>query len=280
MTPDDPYFVIKEEVNTALAKARNLFQRWVQLNQNVASGVVNMPQYTLTGSVLPTMNSLEELQWTTNELKNALRSLEWDLEDLDDCINILFKNPNKFKVDSRDISMRRGFLTVTSAEVKVMRDKLNISRGRDCNRTACQPTSDNSRQETAASVSHGSSGSAKYSKLENETDSPNRRPICNQNEMMQEPNDRLDMANDNKLNFEFDARQVMLDDCGNEMEIITTSRLDATMKKMAKVLHMNNGNYDNYVPAANTEFAAPKPSYMSLCSIARAISNCFICNRN
>lgn len=33
----------------------------------------------------------------------------------------------------------------------------------------------------------------------------------------------------------------MLDDFGNELEN-TESKIDSTMKKMAKVLHMNNGN--------------------------------------
>lgn len=32
----------------------------------------------------------EELDWTTNELRNSLRSIEWDLEDLEETINILF----------------------------------------------------------------------------------------------------------------------------------------------------------------------------------------------
>lgn len=32
----------------------------------------------------------------------------------------------------------------------------------------------------------------------------------------------------------------MLDDFGNELET-TESKIDSTMKKMAKVLHMNNG---------------------------------------
>lgn len=35
----------------------------------------------------------------------------------------------------------------------------------------------------------------------------------------------------------------MLDDFGNELEN-TESKIDSTMKKMAKVLHMNNGNYN------------------------------------
>lgn len=34
----------------------------------------------------------EEYDWTTNELKNCLRSIEWDLEDLDETIDILIDN--------------------------------------------------------------------------------------------------------------------------------------------------------------------------------------------
>lgn len=37
----------------------------------------------------------------------------------------------------------------------------------------------------------------------------------------------------------------MLDDFGNEFET-TESKLDSTMKKMAKVLHMNNGKLLKY----------------------------------
>lgn len=32
-----------------------------------------------------------ETEWTTTELRNSLRSIEWDLEDLEDTINILFQ---------------------------------------------------------------------------------------------------------------------------------------------------------------------------------------------
>lgn len=37
----------------------------------------------------------------------------------------------------------------------------------------------------------------------------------------------------------------MLDDFGSEFET-TESKLDSTMKKMAKVLHMNNGEFDKF----------------------------------
>lgn len=36
----------------------------------------------------------DEIEWTNTELKNSLRSIEWDLEDLEDTIDILL---HKFK---------------------------------------------------------------------------------------------------------------------------------------------------------------------------------------
>lgn len=51
--------------------AQGLFQRWTDLLQD------------------PSIATREELDWTTNELRNNLRSVEWDLEDLDETINIL-----------------------------------------------------------------------------------------------------------------------------------------------------------------------------------------------
>lgn len=51
--------------------AQGLFQRWTELLQD------------------PSIATREEIDWTTNELRNNLRSIEWDLEDLDETINIL-----------------------------------------------------------------------------------------------------------------------------------------------------------------------------------------------
>lgn len=60
------------EVQKAVNTAQGLFQRWTELLQD------------------PSTATREEIDWTTNELRNNLRSIEWDLEDLDETINILF----------------------------------------------------------------------------------------------------------------------------------------------------------------------------------------------
>lgn len=59
------------EVQKAVNTARGLYQRWCELLQEGAAV------------------GREELDWTTNELRNGLRSIEWDLEDLEETIDIL-----------------------------------------------------------------------------------------------------------------------------------------------------------------------------------------------
>ncbi|KAJ1161019.1 hypothetical protein NDU88_001508 [Pleurodeles waltl] len=71
MSLEDPFFVVKGEVQKAVNTSRGLYQRWYELLQE--THVV----------------SKEEFDWTTNELRNSLRSIEWDLEDLEETIDIL-----------------------------------------------------------------------------------------------------------------------------------------------------------------------------------------------
>ncbi|XP_059225229.1 syntaxin-6 isoform X2 [Stomoxys calcitrans] len=111
---------------------------------------------------------------------------------------------------------------------------------------------------TMAAVRHSG---AKYSKLENTIDSPGHcnsldspshrfvgETVSVQQRMMQGQDEQLDMISDSigtlktvsrQIGVELDEQAVMLDDFGNEFET-TDSKLDSTMKKMAKVLHMNN----------------------------------------
>ncbi|KAK7078394.1 Syntaxin-10 [Halocaridina rubra] len=76
MTLEDPFFVVKDEVCKALNKTRGLYQRWGELQEDGSTTVIT--------------TSREELEWTNTELRNALRSIEWDLEDLEETIDILF----------------------------------------------------------------------------------------------------------------------------------------------------------------------------------------------
>lgn len=85
------------EVCKALNKNRGLYGRWTEL-QDV---VITSPP--MSGGIVI---SRDELDWTTTELRKALRSIEWDLDDLEDTIYILCHelfitgyslNPNVYK---------------------------------------------------------------------------------------------------------------------------------------------------------------------------------------
>lgn len=117
----------------ALSKTRSLFQRWLELHASAEAealgraptvGGVSLtsPSGGLTAGVLVVgtpVSAKEEFEWTSTELRNSLRSIEWDLEDLEETIGIVEKNPRKFRIDSGELSSRRSFIFQTKEEVKV-----------------------------------------------------------------------------------------------------------------------------------------------------------------
>ncbi|KAF6307244.1 syntaxin 10 [Rhinolophus ferrumequinum] len=108
MSLEDPFFVVRGEVQKAVNTARGLYQRWCELLQEGAAV------------------GREELDWTTNELRNGLRSIEWDLEDLEETIDILGMeaNPGKFKLPAGDLQERKVFVERMREAVQEMKDHM------------------------------------------------------------------------------------------------------------------------------------------------------------
>jgi len=221
--------VVKEEVLKALTKTRGLYERW-RLGED--------------GSEFRTP---EEQEWTATELKNSLRSIEWDVEDLEDTIQIVEKNPTKFRIDGAELAVRKGFIESTKEEVRRMKERLtNQSRGN------LERLANPGQGETRSPIHHqASSGPNKYSRIPSTADSPHREYIVQleqQQEMLRRQDETMDLMSDSMGNIrnmsehianELDEQAVMLDEFGAEIEH-ADSRLDATMKKMAKVLHLSD----------------------------------------
>ncbi|XP_004595631.2 syntaxin-10 isoform X2 [Ochotona princeps] len=106
MSLEDPFFVVRGEVQKAVNTARGLHQRWSELLQAGSAG------------------GREELDWTANELRNGLRSIEWDLEDLEETIGIVEANPGKFKLPAGDLQERRAFVERMREAVQEMKDHM------------------------------------------------------------------------------------------------------------------------------------------------------------
>ncbi|CAK1588539.1 unnamed protein product [Parnassius mnemosyne] len=237
MTLEDPFYVVKDEVFKALNKTRGLYLRWQEISNS------------------PTIPNSPEVEWTSTELRNALRSIEWDLEDLEDTINILFyNNCIIFKIDNKEICDRRTFIEATKQEVKVMKGKMSLNRNRDNDGTAREPLLGEQSPMHFGNSWTSTPKYSKYSKLANQTDSPNRFDMYDndimsmQEKMLMNQDDQLHVISNSvgslktvskQIGIELDEQAVMLDDLNTELEN-ADSKLDSTIKKVAKVLHMNN----------------------------------------
>ncbi|XP_051977272.1 syntaxin-6-like [Xyrauchen texanus] len=231
MSMEDPFFVVKGEVQKAVNNAQALHQRWMELLQE------------------PGGASKEEVDWTTNELRNSLRSIEWDLEDLDETISIVEANPKKFNLDLMELAKRKAFITGTRQTVKDMKELM----------ASPMSISVSERKNRQTLIEGGGSrgpiqqpSGDKYTRLDRELQSANSQFIGEQQTQQQliaeQQDEQLELVSgtigvlknmSERIGQELDEQAVMLDDFSHEMDS-THSRLDNVMKKLAKVSHMNS----------------------------------------
>ncbi|XP_019386492.1 PREDICTED: syntaxin-6 isoform X1 [Crocodylus porosus] len=237
MSMEDPFFVVKGEVQKAVNTAQGLFQRWTELLQD------------------PSIATREEIDWTTNELRNNLRSIEWDLEDLDETISIVEANPRKFNLDATELGIRKAFITSTRQVVREMKDQMSNS--------SVQALAERKNRQALLGESTSQSwrsGSDKYSRLDREQQLANSHFIeeqqAQQQLIVEQQDEQLELVSGSigvlknmsqRIGGELEEQAVMLDDFSHELES-THSRLDNVMKKLAKVSHMTSENRPTGAP--------------------------------
>uniref|UniRef100_A0A8C2X9I5 Syntaxin 6 n=1 Tax=Cyclopterus lumpus TaxID=8103 RepID=A0A8C2X9I5_CYCLU len=206
MSMEDPFFVVKGEVQKAVNAAQSLHHRWSELLQEGGGA------------------SKEEMDWTTNELRNSLRSIDF----LTLSERIVESNPKKFNLDAMDLSKRKAFITSTRQTVKA------LLGDRGAQGPIWQP------------------GPDKYGRLDRQLQNANSQFIEEQQGqqqlMVEQQDDQLELVSgtigvlknmSERIGMELDEQAVMLDDFTHEVDN-TQSRLDNVMKKLAKVSHMTS----------------------------------------
>ncbi|XP_072275901.1 syntaxin-6 isoform X1 [Pyxicephalus adspersus] len=236
MSMEDPFFVVKGEVQKAVNTAQGLFQRWTDLLQD------------------PSIATREELDWTTNELRNNLRSIEWDLEDLDETISIVESNPRKFSLDPAEMRQRKAFISETRQCVKEMKDQMTSP--------SVQALAEKKNRQ--ALLGEGTrrgwnSEPDKYKGLDQEIQSANSQfldgQVSQQQMIMEQQDEELELVSGSigvlknmsqRIGNELDEQAVMLDDFSHELDT-TQSRMDNVLKKLAKVSHMTSEHRTDFL---------------------------------
>ncbi|XP_065432305.1 syntaxin-10 isoform X4 [Chrysemys picta bellii] len=227
MALEDPFSAVRGEVQKAVNTAWGLYERWGELLRE--THVV----------------STEEFDWTTNELRNSLRSIEWDLEDLEETIGIVEANPRKFRIEASELTERRAFVRQMRDSVKEMRDHISSP-------SALAFAERKNREMLIGGGASQKPPPERYGQLREELVSANSRYVeeqqLHQQLIIDQQDEQLELVSGSirvlkhmsgRVGDELDEQSLMLEEFAQEMDS-TQSHMDGVLKKMAKVSHMTS----------------------------------------
>ena len=103
----DPFLAVKEEVEHSVKVVASLYEKFQDRDREA---------------------NPEEVEWNTSELLSGLRSIEWDLQDLDDTVQIVEKSPAKFNIQTQEIQDRKDFIEKTRQKINHVKKNVQDSQ--------------------------------------------------------------------------------------------------------------------------------------------------------
>eukprot|EP01108_Squamamoeba_japonica_P002477 TRINITY_DN218_c0_g1_i1.p1 TRINITY_DN218_c0_g1~~TRINITY_DN218_c0_g1_i1.p1 ORF type:complete len:251 (+),score=122.67 TRINITY_DN218_c0_g1_i1:95-847(+) len=218
----DPFYIVKDEVQTAINGVTSLYGRWKDLLRKVDTA------------------KDEEFAWTTNELKSGVRAIEWDLQDLDETVSIVEANPSKFKLDDAEVASRKQFISRSRTLLGEIKQAL-------VSNTAVAKQDADARKQLMSNAPKAKAYD-KFAKLESAIDRDNNNFLDEQQQqqqlIMQDQDADLSQLQQSvgnlteigyTLNVELDNQNRLLDEFGNEVND-TSARMRIAVKKVNKLL--------------------------------------------
>ncbi|BHF58355.1 Syntaxin-6 [Sparganum proliferum] len=238
----DPFYVVKDEVIKSLAQANTEYEAWK--NEVLSKSV--------------------DIKTVETALRQTIRNIEWDLEDLQETVLIVEKNPTKFFISEDELHSRQAFLH--NVKVIVRRVKDNLADPRDLN---------SRRRSVSFEIpAHTTVNGTVYRRAEKNNEStPAHKPgtarplglteqhktrsnpstsadslLFDQRLLLQEQDAHLDQLGNSisrlkdishRMGGELGDQVALLDTFGEEMTQ-TESKLDNAMMRAARILHLDS----------------------------------------
>jgi len=219
----DPFYVVKEEVLQSVNGVTTLYDRWQEL--------------------LRTTNTSQndEFKWTTNQLRTGIKSIEWDLQDLEETIGIVESNRQKFRLEQAEVDSRKKFISETQYIIKKMKEELN-------NATTKGKLDNDNRESLMKKAASRDQARDRFDALDNAIRSDNDSFIRDQHQMqdqiMKDQDAELDKLGEvvgvigqmgNSIYSELNVHKQIIDDLDNEVDN-TQGRLTSVMRRVNKLL--------------------------------------------
>eukprot|EP01147_Barroeca_monosierra_P010657 gene10657-2771_t len=218
----DPYFVVKEEVSSSIESTESTFQRWKYLYSSRKSDD-------------------QEFIHATEKISKSLKSITWDLEDLEKTVKIVEENPAKFNLDVSEIETRKAFVRQAKKRMEAVQDGISPEKLQK------------KREKDERDALVGRSKYSRYEKLEKQIESENQGFIENeyqtQQMVMREQDTQLSEVSQTigvlknmgvMIGDELDDHHEMLEEMDEEMNT-TSDRLKGTLKKLDRTLAISRG---------------------------------------
>lgn len=204
-SPQDPFYIVREEIQGSIGKLQTNFHRWDQVASN-------------TG----------EYVHLTKEILTSCESIEWQVDELEKTITVASRDPAYYGLDEVELSRRRNW--VGSARNQVGTVRRAVEKGKNSSAMA--------RHQDLT----GTSRSNHYSSQDNDDyiDSESDRQLL----LMRQQDDELDELSESVQRIggvgltiydELSGQERILSDLSLEMET-TSNRLDFVQKKVAAVM--------------------------------------------
>ncbi|KAG1452223.1 hypothetical protein G6F56_007877 [Rhizopus delemar] len=201
----DPFLIVKSQVEDNISNAANLFASWKRIQQTVSS-----PKN-------------QELLWTADELNSTLEVIEQDLDDLQEALDMSLSNPSQFNLTQKDISSRKKFLDTSRQFIQNIRSTL-----------ANPPSKKNKFSQNQSIETVRQNENSRF--IENEQQQ--------QQLLVQEQDQHLDAMGGTLINLkeiagtmnrEMDDHVIMIDDLGERVDR-SEGRLNTAMKRITDIL--------------------------------------------
>ncbi|KAJ3123760.1 Syntaxin-6 [Nowakowskiella sp. JEL0407] len=239
---EDPFFAVKDEVEMSVLNASQLYQTWCRL---LDAQSPTSTTSTSTASTAYTTTS-EEYKWTTQELKSSLTTIELDLRDLDETIKIVESNPEKFKLDLREIANRKEFIARTKKTVLDMKTTINnptSAKSKEAAQRNALLSPSKPKQQSSPSEQRPNGLNSRFIEHEQQT----------QQIIMRQQDDQLDSVLDtvhglkevaHVMGRELEDQTRLLGDLENQVDT-TQGKLQLGMKRMQEVIKANASMLQN-----------------------------------
>mmetsp|Transcript_15229 Transcript_15229/g.39586 ORF Transcript_15229/g.39586 Transcript_15229/m.39586 type:complete len:266 (+) Transcript_15229:123-920(+) len=236
---EDPFQVVKDEVQHSLSVVNELHKRWKEIYKSAAG------------------TDTEEYEWTKSELLSGLRSIEWDLQDLEETIGIVQGNREKFGLSDDEIESRKQFVDGTRSSIATIRAEVN---GAEAGETSSKSTTSASKRAVkklgteresllAGDSAAAEAGTSKLTSIKVDTaaHADNSRFIADEAQkqqfIMKEQDSQLDVISSSvtrlkdmghEINTELKVQDKLLDEIDEKTESART-QMGAAMKGLTKL---------------------------------------------